>query len=445
MILDTGYRCHELSRLDLLPFAIATDVDLLYNQSGHSGPVIAIPENNPAISGFSGVLGPGTAYPVSGTLDQVVRQFWAVKSWNLTITMSRVMDDRWEDCPIVLYDPFLPFPPSFRFFNSCSIGAYAGNYGQIPPPMIIASKSLTLQDYCSNQSTGYNLDRRNICPYSDFSGVTPNSQTCCAINPAQKFNDLLCRKSYASWMPTDEDWNTFATGNLRDLRFNPYVSKTFQFRVYSNPELITMYRCSDTVYFEDVYSMFSLSIMDNHNFTNSQSCNIPVSGYYPDIESGAYPFDCFGVSGESLISSYGDITGYGVNKKPSGIDIPLLFDVGTGVSEEFAPDEHDPKTYFPLINFKMRLRTNSTSVSDGNLCPVNDSISSIRTRRSQSRVGQLVIRDFVTGAGSTLDSDLAIMEIPLFATTTTRPATFSVDAVLQPSDFWVYSDLREKY
>lgn len=443
MIIDTGYRCHELTHLGLLPFAITEDYTELYNQQGYSGPCLPINESNAAISGFSGILGPGTPYPVSGTIDQITRQFWGVKSWNLTVKVSRIMSASSVECPIKIYDPFLPFPPFMSFFNYCSIGAYAGEQGSIPPPMVVISKTLTMQDYCSHSSNNSNKDRTGSCPYNSYSGINPNTQVCCATNPIQKFNDLLCRTSYGTWSATEEDWRYFETGNIRDLRYNPYIDKSFQFRVYSNPGLLGMYDCPDSIYYEDVYSMFSLSIMDSHGFVPSGSCTASISGYIPDTYDYMPPFSCYGKSGEVLTSSYGDITGYGINKKPSGVSIPLVYDAFTGISNNFPIT--GIKTFFPLINFNMQMRTNSTVVSNSNLCPVKDRISSIRQRAGQKRVGELIIRDFVSGLGSPLDKDLAIMKVPLFATTTTNSAQFYIEATLQPQDTWVTNSLSEKY
>lgn len=443
MILDTGYRCHEFAHLGLLPFAICDDVNLLYNQSGYSGPKESIRETNAAISGFSGVLGPGTPYPTSGAIDQILRQFWSVKSWILTVDLARVMDATWEDCPLAIQTPSSPFPLIWRFYNYCSLGQYAGESSSLPPPMTMVSKTLTMQDYCSSQAVSGNRDRRGVCPYSEYSGSNPNKQTCCATNPIQKFNDLLCRKTYASWTPSNADWDKFPTGDLYSMyNTNPYVDKSTQFRVLSNPELMGMYTCKDALYYDDVFSMFSLSIMDYHNFLHSGSCNAPTTGHYPELYPQKAPTDCLGLSGEVLASSNGDITGYGINLKPSGIDIPLLFDIGTGVAESFKPN--DSRNYFPLINFKMQLRTPVTAVGGAYICPVKDTISSIRTRAGQKSVGELIIRDYISGSAVN-DSALSQMKVPLFATNTADPCNYLVTATLQPVSFWVKSDLQENY
>ena len=434
MILDTGYRCHELTHMGLLPFAAEEDYHALYNQSGYSGPIKDIQEVNIAISGFSGILGPGTPYPTSGTIDQITRMFWGVKSWNLSVSLQRNMDLGQVFCNPVWQ------------FHYCDIGGYRGVNGLIEAPILFTSKTLTMQDYCSNTSNNFNIDKKFRCPYSEYSGTNPNTQICSAVNPIQKFDDLVCRKTYASWTPTNQDWNNFTTGvtivDLAKLKKNPYISQGTQFRVFSSPDI--SFSCPDVPFFQDVYSMFALSIMDPHSFVNSGSCLAFTTGYTPETYDDQYPFDCLGRSGETLASSHGDITGYGINPKPSGINIPLLYDIGTGISDEMKPRKNSDQNFFPLINFNFALRTFSTAVGSNNICPVRDRVSSLRQRLGQKRVGRLIIRDFISGANAT-DLDLNIMTIPLFATSTTSPTQFFVEAVLQPQDLWVNSQLQPRY
>ena len=434
MILDTGYRCHELTYMGLLPFAAEEDYKALYNQSGYSGPIRDIQETNIAISGFSGILGPGTPYPCSGTIDQITRMFWGVKSWNLSVNIQRTMDAGYIYC----------FPT--QHFHYCDIGGYRGDQYSVATPILFTSKTLTMQDYCSNTSSGYNIDRKFRCPYSEYSGTNPNTQICSAVNPIQKFNDLVCRKTYASWTPTNKDWDEFTTGvtitDLAKLKKNPYISEGTQFRVFSSPDIFL--ECSDVPFFQPVYSMFALSIMDPHSFIHSGSCLAFTTGYTPETYDTQYPFDCFGKSGESLASSHGDITGYGINPKPSGINLPLLYDIGTGINEDIKPRANSDKNFFPLINFNFALRTFLTAVNHNSICPIKDRVSSIRQRIGQKRVGQLIIRDFISGANAT-HPDLNTMTIPLFATTTTSPSQFTVNAVLQPEDLWVNSQLQPRY
>jgi hypothetical protein len=129
MILDTGYICPEFSYLGFVPFAPETNVHALINSSGWNGPTQQIS----GLTGVSGVLGPGTFYPGSGSIDQITRSFWCVKSWQLNVNISRVMAADKMTCQLLIIDPTLPFPPFLDAFGFCSIGAFAGDSNTLPP------------------------------------------------------------------------------------------------------------------------------------------------------------------------------------------------------------------------------------------------------------------------------------------------------------------------
>jgi hypothetical protein len=446
MIVDTGYVCPEFSHLGLFPFAITDNPQELYNASGYSGPTIPL-DVEATLSGVSGIYGPGTFYPSSGTIDQLTRMFWCVKSWDLNVNISRIMATETMICEIIIFDPFLPFPPFVNAFGYCSIGAFAGNNNVIPPPMNWMSKTLTAQDYCSFSSAGlnYNNNRVGNCPYHLYSGANPNERFCSPINPVQKFNDLLCRQSFFSWSPKEEEIRHFITGNPREIKNSPYIAQGLQFRVLNPAEILAFgYRCPVDVYFQDVYSIFSLSIMDANALAISGNSLRGVSGYYPDLFDEQYPFGCLGKSGEVLTTSWGEITGYGVNLKPSGIDIPLVYDLKTG-SPSFPINPKSPRHFMPLVHFQMKLKTPSLAVSNSNFCAVNDTLSTIRTRSGQKKIGDFVIRDHISGFTNEALRNTEIMRIPLYATSNTNPSQYFIEAIMQPRDLWVTSSGTPRY
>lgn len=443
MILDTGFRCPDFTHLGLVPFAPSTDYRVLLNSSGWSGPVSQLA----GLTGFSGIFGPGTFYPNSGSIDQITRMFWCVKAWDLTINISRIMAADPMTCRSIFFDPFLPFPPFIDAFGYCSIGAFAGNSNTLPPAMNWSNKILTTQDYCSYDSAGlnYNRDRSGNCPYYLNSGSAPNTNICVPINPIQKFNDLLCRQSFFSWSPTEEDVANFFTGDIRSIQTSPYVTRGLQFRVLTPSEILLLgYDCPTDFYFQDVYSIFSLSIMDTDSLAYSGNSLRNFTGFYPVTYDEQSPFACYGRSGEVLTNSWGEITGYGINKKMSGISSPYIYDINTGFAG-YTVSGSDPRRFFPFIHFQMALRTPILSVSDSNSCPVNDIISNIRTRAGQRQVGSLIIRDFISGFTTEALRNTEVMNIPLYAQTNTNATQYFIEAILQPRDLWVSTSGTPRY
>jgi hypothetical protein len=443
MILDTGYICPEFSYLGFVPFAPETNVHALINSSGWNGPTQQIS----GLTGVSGVLGPGTFYPGSGSIDQITRSFWCVKSWQLNVNISRVMAADKMTCQLLIIDPTLPFPPFLDAFGFCSIGAFAGDSNTLPPAMNWTTKTLPTQDYCSYISAGlnYNKDRSGNCPYYLYSGFSLNTNVCSPLNPIQKFNDLLCRQSYFSWSPPEEDIAMFLTGDINLVKSSPYVTRGTQFRVLTPAEILLLgYVCPVNFYFQDVYSIFSLSIMDSDGVALSGGCLRNLSGYKPELYDNQYPFGCYGKSGEVLTNSWGEVTGYGINKKLSGISAPHLFDIGTGYVGITATG-NDSRRFFPFLHFQMALRTPVLSVSNTNFCPINDIVSTVRTRVGQRQIGTLKIQDFISGFSTQALNNTTIMTVPLYAQTNTSQTQYLIEATLKPLDLWVSASGTPKY
>jgi len=436
MILNEDYRCPSVSYIGLFPFGIEDDCQTLVNQSGYSGPVesLSSPSDRNTISG---VLGDGTFYPQSGGLDSLSRMFWCVKSWNLTVYISRVMNAGIVDCVHPLSEFALPeavlFPP-LSTFAYCGIGVYNGSFSQLPDPQILFSKTLTTQDYCSHTSDGIKLnqDSSGSCPYSEYSSVNENRNVCVPINPVQKFDDLLCRESYFSWCPTEEIVSGFNNDSTYDSLDSPYLDKILQFRVIDPSILVAGYDCDFDPLFDTCYSLFNLSIMDTKALAISGSCVKTFDGYYPDFNNSHenYRKQKCGPSGENIVDKYGVITGYGYNKDLSGYNPPLVFD------NNLFNTSNESSSFNPFVLFQLKLRTQKLSVSSTNTCPINDTFSTLQFRAGQKPFGKLKINDFVSGLSNAALEATRIYEIPIYAASTISSSEYSIEAVLTPIEFW---------
>ncbi len=432
MILDTGYRCPEMQSFGFFPFAISEDINELLNQSGFSGPV---PKMNPTRPGLSGVLGEGTFYPVGVHLDQLSRLFWCVKDYNIQFKLSKISQADFVECSVLAFPEL--FPPITAFVY-CGIGTFDGSTSAAILPGFVNSKTLTIQDYCSYLAkTGtYNANPPNICPTDIYGKDTPNKQYCVPVNPIQKFNDLLCRKSLMTWAPKQQEWNDFNTGNYKAID-SPYFMYWSQFRV-TYPLVLPPYECGLPVIFDDITaSMFTLSIMDSDALAYSgNSIRFASQNYIPPYSDRVDPFDCLGKSGETLTNSWGEITGYGTNPKPSGVYTPAVYNAGTGTLE-YPLTGANKGSYFPFVHFQFRLRNKFEGLSRN--CPINELITSIQPKKNSPLIGTLKIMDFISGSTPSADNATTIMQVPLYVNSSLGASDIKIEVEVRPGQHWVNS------
>lgn len=403
---DSGILCPEFSSFGFFPFPISRDYQELLNYSGFSGP---IPKLNSTRGGTSGIIGDGTFYPGSGNLDAMSRLYWCVKDYTLNIQI-------------------------FRQVNNCLIGEQSEDGHSVGTPDQ-SFQTLTTQDYCSfNAPTGtFGKDPISFCPTELYGLNNPNTNTCVPINPIQKFNDLLCRQSYFSWSPQQSDWNNFNNPNINLATGinSPYLIEFQQSDI-----------SSDITLEQSVFGLINFSLMDINSL--GVSGNFPqtlgITGYYPSLIDSLPPFSCLGKSGEALTNNWGEITGYGVNIKPSGIFTPYLFDQYNLISGY--PATGNIQSFCPFVYFYLRL-FNQVSATES--CPVNDKISSLMTLPNQIPIGALNIYDFIANNTPTGQAATRILTLPLFSEETNNPSQINVVVNLNPSNEWINSKRENLY
>lgn len=443
MILDTGAKCSDSLFLGIFPFGIAEDYAELLNLSGYSGPIPV--DAIETTKRFSGVLGDGTFYPAAAKLDHLSRLFWCVKSWTMNIKFTRSMFAQEVQCFNPFFNPlFAPIGPSFlSTFQYCIIGGYDGSPNNLSATDILV-KQLSLQDYCSFYSAAYNTDKSGVCPIkSNLSNS--NRNTCIPINPIQRFEDMLARNSYFTWGPTEEEITEFETGRVFTGFNGPYFDDWTQFMVI-NPidPLILGYDCGIIPAIEKVKSYFTLSIMDLDGLAYSGLSKIYNGGYFPELypESEVAPFDELGLSGEVLKNKWGEVTGYGINKKPFETWSPLVYDIGLGIPYSGFNAPENSSLYYPFIHFQMRFRNGAAN--NPKFCPMNETITSIYYQnQGLQKVGNLTIKDHLTNNTITGLAASTIISIPLYAKRTFQNCF--VDVELRASNFWATGNVVANY
>jgi hypothetical protein len=438
MIVDTGYRCPEVQSFGFFPFAVTTDINELVNQSGFSGPIPKLDENRP---GLSGVIGDGTFYPASVNLDSLSRLFWCVKDYSVQIRLSKISFGSLIQCNALAFPDL--YPPISAYVY-CGIGTFHGAGARLDNGDIDV-KVMAVQDYCSHGSNSklFNVNRQGQCP-TDLNAKTsaPNKNICCPINPPQKFNDLLCRKDYLTWAPKQEEWQHFNIGNYTAIK-SPFFSYWTQFRV-TEPLVLPPYECNyPSLYYDNVASMFTFSLMNGDALAYSGNSTRYVSqNYIPPYSEAVSPLDCLGKSGEALTNEWGEITGYGINPKPSGLHIPPLFFYGTG-TPEYPMTGLNKGSYFPFTHFQMRLRNQAEGLAAQ--CPVNEVITSIMPRKGAQSVGVVKIMDFISGSSRDADNFTTIMQFPLYTASNLSQNQLQIEVMIRPGALWVSSSGTPTY
>lgn len=423
---ETGDLIPDMTRFGAFPFEICETISGVYNISGSGGPINAVPPQTAGgLRTFSGITGPGTFYPMSGSLDQILRMFWAVKSWSMTMTSTIGT--------VTTAVPLCPTNPGITEVVSYSIG---------PAPL----KHLALLDLYNHTGggTGYTLKQD--------SGITSTigGNICVPSDPIQKWTDLMCRKNYFHWSPPQEVINIFAdprstltqqTGALK----SPYVS--IQSVNYTSN--LDSFGCLFGG--NNVFSYFSLAIMNPDFLVQSgvvktgerflEELN-PDKGQYKNSLGNDWE------SGHALTDKWGQITGYGRVYKPSGY-IPNVFHKNyidpdqTGKLEdgeryipEFNPSNHN--SYFPLIHFFAKFRNSNAGLRDITL-PADTVITTRAPFGNARSLGNLTIYDVITNDSATgtagNQNARVVASIPLYGGSAAQ--WFNVNVTLAPEAFWI--------
>jgi len=438
MILDTGVRCSDTLTIGTFPFGVGEDYKELFNFRGFSGPVkTGIIDDLTNQKTFSGVLGDGTFYPYAAKLDQLSRTFWCVKKWTMSVSYTRSSNASTITCtsafPLPGYAPFLDAT------QYCIIGGYGGSPTNLFATDLV-SKALNLQDYCSDNSDAYNRNIPGICPIIEAQG-NENRNTCVPINPIQKFNDLLSRNNYFTWAPTEEEIGIFETGKSFTGLKGPYFNTWDQYAVVEPIEIVELgYDCGITPFIEKATSYFTLSLMDLDGLAYSGLSRFYQSGYYPELNEER-PFDKFGKSGECLTNKWGEVTGYGINKKPSGLWSPLVYNIGTGINYSSFATPDNSSIFYPFFHFQMRFKNLTSSTR---ACPINDTITSVYyTGVGLQKIGNFRLYDTISNNTITGREASVILDVPLYSRRNFTLSNIVIDMTAQ--EFWVDNTGKATY
>lgn len=432
---QTGDLIPDMCRINPFPFRISESTGNLLNLSGKYGP-IKIPDNQLAggLSMKSGVLGAGTFYPASGSLDELLRLFYSVKSWQLTYNLSA------QESFIELPGCELDLLQNQEAIHFLDYSIFNENN----------SKNLHLLDYYSNSNS------KDIYTIKTDDFFNPISNVdCYPSDPIQKWQDLFCRKRYFTWSPPQDLINKFNSGlyfNDPNYTNNPYILQFLAEFELDGGDGVS--NCYPTFLDLAVYSYFQLSIM-NPEFLTYTGIGL---GFTPETgleklnpDSGNFNnfFGSVWESGYNLTDKWGQIIGYGQKNLPI-VDVQNVYHKEY-VEKNIEGDINDldvnfnppyNKSYYPLIYFCSNVKTApsnapftipdifiSTKVQSENALPIGvlniyDTLigdSLIQTNSSNNPISGLATR--------------LMFSLPLFSSTNTL--TYSINVNLTPTQFWI--------
>jgi hypothetical protein len=146
-----------------------------------------------------------------------------------------------------------------------------------------------------------------------------------------------------------------------------------------------------------------------------------------------------------LTNSWGEVTGYGINKKLSGIKCSAFIRYRNRLRWYYPQPVTILEDFSHFFIFKWRLELPFYPFSNTNFCPINDIVSTVRTRVGQRQIGTLKIQDFISGFSTQALNNTTIMTVPLYAQTNTSQTQYLIEATLKPLDLWVSASGTPKY
>lgn len=421
---EQGFRCPDMQRFNFLPFAPEENLDALINVSGFNGPIPQVGHLAP-VNQLSGVLGNGSLYPGSGSLEQLSRLFWCVKAWSLNVTIVTLQvpasSGIWSDP----FDNFIAPLSAPDVFKQCFI------------QNSFDAKTLHLTDI---YGSGTFID-----PTQSLDSPANNSQLkahAIPLDPIMSWHELSCRNRYFSWAPPPRLQTGFYTMNVSQETNSPYIMTFDMFANSSDP--------LQNINPPSAYGMWNLSIMNSDAICRERAIKMPTGAMPCIIPSGtgledvqAYSLAPQFYSG-ALIDDTGRITGYGYHPIVSGCP-PVLAHWKTYDPKDPTTSGRDPNifnpdvshTYFPLIYFMLRLR--SAPIDDQNqICAFAADICSLQPQSGWNVAGTFVIYDSnITGYSNTLalKAQQEIFKAPLYAPGAN--ANLFVSVTLTPNQYWI--------
>lgn len=404
LIIETGYRCPDLTAVNFLPFAPEQDTSNLINLSGGFGPI------KPSIVNakqLSGILGAGTLFPGSGTIEQLSRLFWCVKSWTLEI--NALVYAPGNEC----------FVQDVNFVNLNLLDIFAS--GILPA---------------------------NNLPISNAGNQAALSAEAVPIDSIMKWEELICRDKYFCWCPPQLLQTGFALLNFNNFNNTPFINTwSMQMTDDGSDELPP-----------NAYGIWNLAIM-NSDFLCRQGASILPTGQLPcftptgmdDVDLNSYSL-APQINSGALLDYTGQITGYGYVPVLSGFPPVLAYrptydktdpDISGRDPNLFNPTNNCE--YFPMIYFDYRMINGPLGQTVE--CAMNVRASTIQPGPGYSTAGSFSILDSnITGYSNnqSLITQRELFSCPLYCPAS-ESSQISLTVTMTPLAYWINTDGTVNY